>query len=74
VYAVEYGGADRTVLLVWARASRPAEVVITPRTLDPGRRYRLRESAAPDVRAGEAVTVPFALAADADVLVLEAAS
>ena len=75
VYAVEYGTSEQTVLLVYARRSRPAEVWLRPRTLDPSGRYHLAGSSTrlTGVQAARGVRVPFALATDADVIVLEAA-
>jgi alpha-galactosidase len=75
VYAVEYGTSEQTVLLVYARRSRPAEVWLRPRTLDPSSRYHLAGSSTrlTGVQAARGVRVPFALATDADVIVLEAA-
>ena len=76
VYAVEYGRPGQIVLLVYARTGRPEHVVLQPRTLDPTRRYRLfgtgREIDGAEAAAG--LDVSFALAPDADVLVLEAVS
>ena len=74
VYAVEYGTDDQVVVLVYARSNRPSEVTVTPRTLRPERRYRLGggELTATGAEWAAGVRVPFALAADADVLVLDA--
>ncbi|WP_375424962.1 alpha-galactosidase [uncultured Friedmanniella sp.] len=73
VYAVEYGGPEQTVVLVYGRASRPAEVRVTARTLRPGLTYRLRGRELPltaeERRSG--LVVPFGLGGDAEVLVLE---
>ena len=71
--AVEYGTAERSVVLVWARPDRPAEVRISARTLDPGCRYRMRPSGRPavELRAPEEVVVTFALAADAELLIFD---
>ena len=41
VYAVEYGTPEQTVLLVYGRRSRPTEVWLRPRTLDPSSRYHV---------------------------------
>lgn len=73
VYAVEFGGAEQTVVLVYGRGSRPAEVRVRPRTLDPDREYRLRGREHPLTAAERTagIAVPFAVATDADVLVLE---
>ena len=74
VYAVEYGTPEQTVLLVYARPGRPESVVLRPRTVDPGRHYRMagtdRELDGAAAAAG--LEIPFALATDADVVVLEA--
>ena len=74
VYAVEYGTEDQVVMLVYARGNRASEVTVTPRTLRPERRYRLRggELTAAGAEWASGVRVPFALATDADVLVLDA--
>jgi len=74
VYTVEYGTDDRGVVLVYARSNRPNEVTITPRTLHPDRLYRLGggDQTATGAEWAAGVRVPFALAADADVLVLDA--
>ena len=77
VYAVEYGGSEQTVILVWSRGTRPVEVRIHPRTLDPIRPYRRRgERDAVEATAitGPGILVPFALGPDADVLIFDAAS
>ena len=74
VYAVEYGTDDRVVVLVYARGDRPSDVTVAPRTLHPERRYRLDggELTATGAEWAAGVRVPFALAADADLLVLDA--
>jgi alpha-galactosidase len=74
VYAVEYGTAEQTVLLIYARRSRPAEVWLRPRTLDPSRLYHIAGTPTrlTGVQAARGILVPFALATDADVVVLEA--
>ena len=74
VYAVEYGTPEQTVLLVYARTSRPGEVWLRPRTVDPYRRYHLAGTRThlTGVQAARGIQVPFALANDADVVVLEA--
>ena len=41
VHAVEYGGADQTVLLVYGRATQAEPVVVTPRTVRADRTYRV---------------------------------
>ncbi|HET7723121.1 MAG TPA: alpha-galactosidase [Propionibacteriaceae bacterium] len=71
VYAVEYGGKDQTVLLVFGRPGRPDTVTLRPRTLVPGARYCVegREVAAEDLVEG--MPVAFTLADDADLVVLE---
>nr|WP_294694657.1 alpha-galactosidase [uncultured Friedmanniella sp.] len=73
VHVVEYGTPEQVVLLVYARADRPDEVVVEPRTLQPEQVYRLMgadlQASGAELAAG--VPVPFGLAADADVLVLE---
>lgn len=70
VYAVEYGGSDRIVILVYGRPGRPERPVITPRTLQPGARYRVRGGDL-IVAAGEPLPVGFTLAEDAGLVVLE---
>ena len=74
VYAVEYGTSEQTVLLVYARRSRPAEVWLQPRTLDPSSRYHIAGTPTQLTgrEAAKGIPVPFALATDADVVVLEA--
>jgi hypothetical protein len=81
VYAVEYGTPERTVLLVYARAGRPDQVVLRPRTLRTGARYRVtgggdaargddgRIVTAEALAAG--VTVEFTASHDADLVVLD---
>jgi alpha-galactosidase len=69
VYAVEYGTADRTVILIYGRPGRPDRPEITPRTLQAGRSYRLADGR--PITAGQPIEVPFALAEDADVLIIE---
>ena len=74
VYALEYGTPEQAVLLVYGRAHRPTEVYIRARTLDPRRRYRIA-STGTELDGAEAATgvhVPFSLAPDADVVVLDA--
>jgi alpha-galactosidase len=74
VYALEYGTREQTVLLVYGRANRPTEVCIRPRTIDLRRRYRIAatHTELSGVEAAKGVHVPFTLAHDADVLVLDA--
>lgn len=76
VYAVEYGCREQTVVLAYGRASRPVDVRLRLRTLDPDRQYRLRGRDAPltATERESGVVVAFALAADADVLVFEPVS
>lgn len=71
VYAVEYGDPDRTVVFVFARAGRPDQVTMRPRTLVPGARYRVdgRVVSAEDLAAG--LPIGFGLAEDADLVVLD---
>jgi hypothetical protein len=74
VYALEYGTREQTVLLVYGRANRPTEVYIRPRTIDQRRRYRIAATGT-ELNGAEAATgvqVPFSLAPDADVIVLDA--
>jgi alpha-galactosidase len=74
VYALEYGTPERTVLLVYGRANRPAKVSINPRTIDMSRRYRVAGTQT-ELNGLEVTTglhVPFTLAPDADVLILDA--
>ena len=79
-YAVEYATANRVVVLVWdichepSVGSPPSPTRIRPTAPDPTRTYRLRHDGS--VHAGAAlrttgITVPWAFAPDADVLVLE---
>jgi alpha-galactosidase len=74
VYAVEYGTSEQTVLLVYARRSRPAEVWLRPRTLDASSRYHVAGTQVhlTGRQAANGIQVPFALASDADVVVLQA--
>jgi alpha-galactosidase len=74
VYALEYGTREQTVLLVYGRANRPTEVSIRPRTIDLRRRYRIAATRTElsGVEAATGLHVPFTLAPDADVLVLDA--
>lgn len=71
--AVEYATDDQLVILVWARGSRPSVVSIAPSGLDPGARYRIRGSAAihDGAELAEGIVVPFALAADTDVIIAD---
>lgn len=72
VYAVEYGTPDLTVLLVYGRPGRPDGVLLTPRTLVPGARYRVKGGgirSAEDL--AEGLRVDFDLADDADLVLLE---
>ena len=73
VYALEYGAREQTILLVYGRANRPTEVSIRPRTIDLRRRYRIAaaHTELSGVEAAKGVHVPFTLAHDADVLVLD---
>jgi alpha-galactosidase len=73
VYSLEYGTATQTVVLVWGRSSRPGEVRIRPRTLVPDARYRFRgvEEEVVGGAAVPAVSVPFTLALDTDVLIFD---
>jgi alpha-galactosidase len=74
VFALEYGTREQTVLLVYGRANRPEDVSIRPRTIDVRRRYRIASTDAGlnEVDAATGVHVPFTLAPDADVIVLDA--
>jgi alpha-galactosidase len=74
VYAVEYGAGEQVVVLVYARGSRSSEVTVSPRTVRPEQRYRLASTGevATGAELAAGVAVPFTLAADADVLVLDA--
>ena len=75
VYAVQYTGPDRVVLLVWARpGAGPVRVPLAG--LDPAARYRVPGRIPSEVLdggelSGAGVPVPFALAADCDVVVLD---
>lgn len=74
VHAIEYGGPEQTILLVYGRPGRPDTVRFRPRTLTPGRRYRRagdgREFTGSEGAVAD-VEVPFSLAPDADVVVLD---
>jgi alpha-galactosidase len=74
VYALEYGAHEQTILFVYGRANRPTEVSIQLRTIDLRRRYRIEatDTELSGVEAAKGVHVPFTLAHDADVLVLDA--
>ncbi|HEU5487016.1 MAG TPA: alpha-galactosidase, partial [Microlunatus sp.] len=74
VYAVEYGTDEQVVFLVYAREGRPGGVTVSPRTLRPEQRYRLASTGevATGAELAAGVPVPFTLAGDADVLVLDA--
>jgi alpha-galactosidase len=74
VYALEYGTREQTVLLVYGRAYRPAEVSIRPRTIDLTRRYRIAatHTGLNGIEAATGIHVPFTLAPDADVIILDA--
>jgi hypothetical protein len=71
---VGYGTPDQTVLLVYAQPDRPDSVRLVPLTLEPDRRYRLAgtDRVLTGAQAAAGIEVPFALATDADVVVLEA--
>jgi len=71
VYAVEYGGPDQTVIFVFGRESRPHDVTVQPKTLVAGARYRLKGRPAAAEKLSSGVLVDFALAADADLVVLD---
>jgi alpha-galactosidase len=74
VHAVEYGSPEQTVLLVYARAARAESVVLAPKTVRTDRTYRLvgtdRQLGGADAQQG--IAVPFSLAPDADVVILQA--
>ncbi|GAB3761213.1 alpha-galactosidase [Microlunatus parietis] len=70
VYALEYGTADRTVILVYGRPGRPDRPKIIPRTLRPGERFRVRGGDRV-ITAGSAVEIGFAVADDCHLLVLD---
>jgi alpha-galactosidase len=74
VYALEYGTPEQTVLLVYGRANRPTKVCINPRTIDVSRRYRVAgtQTELNGVEVTTGLQVPFTLAPDADVLILDA--
>ena len=71
VYAVEYGGSARTVLLVYARAGRPDQVTLRPRTLRSGARYRVNGRIATSEELGAGLTIGFELSEDAELVVLD---
>lgn len=71
VYAVEYGGPDRTVVLVYARAARPDHVSLQLRTLVPGTWYRVHDRTVVAEQLAAGVRVDFALSHDADLVVLD---
>ncbi|GAA3618497.1 alpha-galactosidase [Microlunatus ginsengisoli] len=74
VYAIEYGSAAQTAILVYARPGYSDPVRLRPGTLDPERSYRLSpgDRVLTGREAAAGIDVPFALAPDADVLVFEA--
>jgi alpha-galactosidase len=74
VYALEYGTSEQTVLLVYGRANRPTKVCINPRTIDMSRRYRVAgtQTELNGVEVTTGLHVPFTLAPDADLLILDA--
>ena len=71
VYAVEYGTLEQTVLLVYARAGRPDQVILRPRTLRTGARYRVngRVTTAEELIAG--FLIAFTSSQDAELVVLD---
>jgi alpha-galactosidase len=72
VSAVQYTAGTRVVLLVWARPGAARDVRIPLAGLDPDARYRAAEREFGGAELGGAgVPVPFALAPDCDVLVLD---
>ncbi len=71
VYAVEYGRPDQTVIFVFGRESRPDDVAVLPKTLVAGARYRLNGRTVAAEKLSSGVSVDFALAADADLIVLD---
>ncbi|GAA2110415.1 alpha-galactosidase [Microlunatus panaciterrae] len=73
VYALEYAGDQLTCLLVYGRSGRPTDVRLAPRTLSPTARYRLRgtDRELTGEQAAEGIEVPFALASDADIVILD---
>ena len=74
IYALEYGTREQIVLLVYGRANRPTEVYLRPLTIDPRRRYRITATGTEldGAEAATGVQVPFSLAPDADIIVLDA--
>jgi alpha-galactosidase len=73
VHAIEYGSSQQTVLLVYGRAARPDGVVLAPKTLRADATYQIvgTDRQLLGAEALQGIGVPFALAADADVIVLE---
>jgi len=71
VYAVEYGTPGRTVLLVYARAGRPHQVALRPRTLRAGARYRVNGRIATAEELVDGLAIGFTLSKDADLVVLD---
>ncbi|HEY3339071.1 MAG TPA: alpha-galactosidase [Propionicimonas sp.] len=71
VYAVEYGREDQTAILVFGRGSRPNDVRVRPKTLVAGARYRVNGRTVAAEELSEGLTIDFALAADADLIVLD---
>ena len=71
VYAIEYGGSARTVLLVYARAGRPDQVTLQPRTLRSGAQYRVNGRTATAEALGDGLTIGFELSDDAELVVLD---
>lgn len=73
-YAIQYTTQRQAVLLVWARAPRPPNVRIHLADLQPSHRYRVRGSdivLSGSEASERGVPVPFSIAPDCDVLVLE---
>ena len=71
IYAVEYGTPTRTVLLVYARAERPDQVILRPRTLQTGARYRVNGRIVPAEELVAGFAIEFKVSQDADLVVLD---
>ncbi len=71
VYAVEYGTPSQSVLLVYARAQRPDQTTLRPRTVRAGCRYRHDGQIVTAEELATGVTPRFELAPDADLIVFD---
>lgn len=71
VYAVEFGSPLRTVVMVFGREARGSHVSLQPRTLAPDAWYRHNGQVVPAEQLAAGLRVDFALAHDADLIVLD---